>query len=171
MLRLAMIIFLALTSAANAAALYQLTNNSLAANAQVVIREADGAAIPPAAGNADWQAYLVWLAVPNTPDPAPTLPTPPPTTLAIVSTSYASALNGTYAIDPATQMKIQAVSLYIAANGRFPAGLSAMPWPDSSGTLHYFPITAEYMAFSTAIADAVTRIDLGQVPTQPLTIP
>ena len=53
MLRLAMIIFLALTSAANAAALYQLTNNSLAANAQVVIREADGAAIPPAAGNVD----------------------------------------------------------------------------------------------------------------------
>ena len=72
MLRLALIIFVALTSVANAAALYQLTNNSLAANAQSVIREADGATIPPAAGNADWQAYLVWFAVPNTPDPAPT---------------------------------------------------------------------------------------------------
>ena len=69
-------------------------------------------------------------------------------------------------------MKIQAVSLYIAANGTFPAGLTAMPWPDSSGTLHYFPTTAEFMAFSTAIANYVTMIDLGMtLPTPPVTIP
>jgi hypothetical protein len=100
------------------------------------------------------------------------VPTPPPTTLAIVSTSYASALNGTYAIDPTTQVKVQAVSLYIAANGKFPAGLSTMPWPDSSGTMHNFPTTAEFQAFATAIADAVTMIDLGRTPpTQPIAIP
>lgn len=33
-------------------------------------RTADGATIPPDPRNADWQVYLTWKAVPNTPDPA-----------------------------------------------------------------------------------------------------
>jgi len=35
-----------------------------------VQRDADGAWIPADAGNADWQEYQTWLAVPNTPTPA-----------------------------------------------------------------------------------------------------
>jgi hypothetical protein len=58
------------------AAAYQLTNNNLAANAQSVVRESDGAVIPPDPRNADDQAYLLWLAGGNTPDPAPTTPAP-----------------------------------------------------------------------------------------------
>lgn len=54
---------------------YQLTSSILAANAQSVIREADGAFIPDDPMNADYQAYLAWLAEGNTPDPAPP-PTP-----------------------------------------------------------------------------------------------
>ncbi len=171
MYRLTIIILIALTSLANAAT-YRLTNNSLAANAQPIIRKADGAAIPNDPHNTDYQTYLVWLAVPNTPDPAPTPPTSPPTTLQIVSTLYGTSLNGTYPIDAATQVKVQAIALYIAANGKFPAGLSNMPWPDSSGTLHYFPTTAEFQAFATVIGDFVTALDLGMtLPNQPVSIP
>jgi hypothetical protein len=47
-------------------ALYQLTQFP-----NVIFRESDGLAIPTDPANADYQAYLVWLAVPNTPDPAP----------------------------------------------------------------------------------------------------
>ena len=38
-----------------------------------VIRTSDGACIPNCDGNIDWQEYVRWIAVPNTPDPAETL--------------------------------------------------------------------------------------------------
>ncbi len=51
-------------------ALYQLTQGS------IVIRTTDGANIPNDQRNSDWQAYLGWLALGNTPDPAPAPPIP-----------------------------------------------------------------------------------------------
>lgn len=57
--------------------MYTLTNNALAANAQTVIRDADGAHIPPDPKNADFAQYLAWLAVPNTPTPAASNPVSP----------------------------------------------------------------------------------------------
>jgi len=56
---------------------YTLTS-TLADNAQAVIRDADGAIIPADPRNADFQAYLVWLAAGNTPTPytAPSAPMP-----------------------------------------------------------------------------------------------
>jgi len=47
---------------------YTLTSST------TVIRDADGANIPPDPRNADFQAYLAWLAAGNTPTPY----TPPP---------------------------------------------------------------------------------------------
>lgn len=47
------------------AALYQLTDTD------AVLRTSDGALIPNDPRNRDWAAYQTWLAVPNTPDPAP----------------------------------------------------------------------------------------------------
>jgi len=58
---------------------YTLTS-ALANNAQTVVRDADGASIPPDPRNADWQAYQAWLAAGNTPAPY-TPPPPPPTVL------------------------------------------------------------------------------------------
>ena len=45
--------------------MYQLTNGT------TIIRTIDGACIPADEGNADFQAYQVWLAAGNTPDPIP----------------------------------------------------------------------------------------------------
>jgi hypothetical protein len=48
-------------------ALYKLTT--------IGVRRSDGAEIPNDSGNRDWQDYLKWLALGNTPDPADPAPT------------------------------------------------------------------------------------------------
>lgn len=147
-----------------------------------VIREADHAFIPDDTRNQDWSCYQAWLAVPNTPLAAiSTAPAQAASDLAaklaaglmITSTAY-PALNGTYSISATTQSDVQAVAIYIEANSKFPAGLSALPWADLSGTQHDFPTTAEFMAFATAEANYVTMLNLdaqaeaaGQTPTWP----
>jgi hypothetical protein len=133
-----------------------------------VIRDADHAAIPADPRNADWQAYQAWLAAGNSPTPC-VAPPAPITSMQVASTST-PAVNGSYAIDPAAQQKVQAISLYAQINGKFPAGQSAMPWADVSGAAHSFPTIALWQAFATAMADFVTALDLGQKPSQPVTI-
>jgi hypothetical protein len=88
-----------------------------------------------------------------------------------VASTAEPALNGTYAIDPASQQKVQAISLYIAVNGKFPGGQSQQAWKDAAGIVHVFTSTAEWQALATAMADFVAAIDLGQTPSQPVTIP
>jgi hypothetical protein len=46
---------------------YTLTDNAY------IIRDQDGAYIPPDPGNADYQEYLDWLNKGNEPNPPPTL--------------------------------------------------------------------------------------------------
>ncbi len=58
-----------------------------------------------------------------------------------------------------------------AVNGKFRAGQMALPWPDAAGTLHQFQTTAEWQAFATAMGDFFAAVDLGQTPSQPVTIP
>lgn len=46
-------------------AAYQLTSSP-----DVIVRTSDGAFIPVAEGNMDYQEYLAWVAAGGTPDPA-----------------------------------------------------------------------------------------------------
>lgn len=133
-----------------------------------VLRESDHAFIPADPSNLDWQCYQKWLAVPNSALAAPSSAAAQAQSdlagklaagLAITSSAY-PALDGTYAIDPATQSQIQATALYIQVNGHFPAALSSLPWPDLAGANHSFTTTAEFQAFATAAADYVTQINL-----------
>ena len=52
--------------------IYQLIPQTPGTEMQFVKRIADGAIIPFAPGNRDYQQYMDWLAKGNTPDPAPT---------------------------------------------------------------------------------------------------
>jgi len=115
----------------------------------------------------------------------PATPTPTPAQQAaaaisagvqVISTNT-PALNGTYAIDPASQMKIMATSQYISVNGKFYGGATTYPWLDMSGTAHTFPSVAEFQAFASAVAayvaalDVIVASDSGTLPAQPVTIP
>ena len=50
--------------------MYQLMNLSIPGGQETVRRMADDAIIPFDPANTDYQAYLVWLAEGNTPEPA-----------------------------------------------------------------------------------------------------
>jgi len=142
-------------------AAYQLTSGS------GVIREIDGASIPADPRNADWQKYQVWLAVAgNTPDPVPA-----PSQAQAAQTQYnaaivsgltvnwstSTALNGTYALDQATQFNITAENVSILVNNAFTNGLSTKNWPDQAMTFHSFTI-AQFKAFATAAGQYIDAL-------------
>lgn len=99
----------------------------------------------------------------------------------IVITSTATpALNGTYPIDPATQVKLNSAVTYIMLNNAFPPALAAsMPWYDASGTPHIFTAISDFKHFATAFADFVAHVDIyassggatGSIPSNAITIP
>lgn len=93
-----------------------------------------------------------------------------PASVQIVSTST-PALNASYPIDAISQQKVQAISLYIAVNSKFPAGQATQAWPDATGAMHQFQTTAQWQAFATAIGDFVAATDRGETPAQPMAIP
>lgn len=95
---------------------------------------------------------------------------PRPVSMQVTSTST-PALNASYPIDPLSQQKVQAISLYVAVNGKFPAGQVTQAWPDVTGAMHQFQTTAQWQAFATAIGDFVAALDIGRTPAQPVTIP
>lgn len=82
--------------------------------------------------------------------------------IAITSTGT-PALNGTYAIDPASQAKITAEQLYIATTGKFTNGQTTKAWADIAGALHTFPTPAEFTAFAEAIAAVVDAVLAAQI--------
>lgn len=100
----------------------------------------------------------------------PTIPTPPAPTLAqqaaaainagvAITSTGTPALDGTYACDDSMQAKINRVAAFIALNGKFPASLTEMPWPDMSGAIHLFPTTATFQAFASVVASYVVELD------------
>ena len=77
-----------------------------------------------------------------------------------VTSTGTPGLNGTYGIAPSDVSNIQAVSIYIQVNGRFPAGQTAFPWKDQNGLIHSFATTASFMSFATVAADYVAALAL-----------
>src|ERR1700760_271800 len=123
---------------------------SLLANTTAVQRS-DGAVIPSDPLNADWQAYQAWLSVGNvaTPVPAPTLAQQALAMLAtrwqIISTSTPT-LNGTYPVDAAASLVMQAEVISLLLNGVFTNGATTLVYPATTGAIHTFSV-AEFKAF------------------------
>jgi len=149
---------------------YSLTSGS-------TVLRSDGAFIPNAPGNTDWQAYQVWLAAGNTPTPlpAPTLAQQAAaiTSVAVVSTST-PALSSTYGCDPASLQRVANTLSAIAADLSF--ATTTIPWPDVSGTAHTFSVTQfkslaqALLLYEQALAPLIAGAP-GSLPTVPLTIP
>jgi hypothetical protein len=137
--------------------LYRLTNAALAANEQIVVMRSDGASIPKDPSNADWQAYLAWLAQGNTPDPyaAPALSPQDQFAAGIAAGvtlvwSVSTTLNGLWDCDQQTQDQITAEMVSINTNGTFTNGAASRAWYDFGWTAHTFTV-AQFKIFATAI--------------------
>lgn len=79
-----------------------------------------------------------------------------------ITSTGTSALNGTYAVDPATQQKIIAEAVYIQVTGgigvgNFTNGQSTRGWPDITGTPHTFD-TTHFVPFAEAVAQYVDAL-------------
>jgi hypothetical protein len=79
--------------------------------------------------------------------------------LAVTSTS-APAVDGTYALDPATQSKIAAMVLTIQVNGTFPNAMTTYPWPLLNGAFVTFPSVTVFKTWATALSNYVAALDL-----------
>jgi len=87
-----------------------------------------------------------------------------------VNSTSTPALNSTYLYDTAHIQDMMATSLYIQVNGKFPAGQAAFPWYDSNGAVRMFTSPAQFQTFASAMADYVAMLNIGQTPTEPITI-
>lgn len=129
----------------------------------------------------DWavSAGAMVAYVPPAP-PAPTLAQQAGAMIAAgltIKSTGTPALDGVYSVDAAAQQNIQAVQIYIQANGKFPGSSGTYPWLDKAGQPHVFPTVAEFSAFATVVADFVADLKMiqftgaGTLPAASATIP
>lgn len=161
-------------------ALYQLGSTPLG---DFILRTSDEAYIPLDLGNSDYRDYLAWVALGNTPDPAPaaapstvaasTLAPKLAAGIALTCTGN-SSLNATYALDSASTAQIFQIGLYAAQFSVFPSGNSTQSYPDMSGNQHVFDVT-QFVAFLRAVAPLVSNLETqaalasqGGTPTWPV---
>ena len=85
------------------------------------------------------------------------------------------ALNGTYAVDPATYQRITGIVAAMAGGLGLPGGGATFNWLDVSGVPHQFGAT-EFSAFAKAVMNfeyalnAIIGSNSGTLPTQPVAI-
>ncbi len=139
---------------------------TLTKNPSTVIRDADQAHIPNDPGNKDWQAYQAWLAVPNTPTPAPG-PTKAQEAAAYLAggltvnfTSGAAPNSGKYSVIPPYNHNINAISTSQAYDGNaFPMGGTAVSIATMDGAVHDFD-KSTFKLLMRAIRDFVYQTNL-----------
>jgi len=71
-----------------------------------------------------------------------------------ITSANTPALNGTYAVDPLSQMDIIAIETSLNAGKGFPGGATAFGYPDTSGVMHAFT-AADFADFAVAVRDYV----------------
>jgi hypothetical protein len=98
----------------------------------------------------------------------------------VLTSASKAALNGTYPVDPATQVKLNSAVTYIMLNNAFPpASAASLAWYDMSGVAHSFTSVPDFKNFAVAFADFVAHVDIfassngsnGSIPSNTLTIP
>ena len=75
-----------------------------------------------------------------------------------ISSTGTPAINGTYAIDQASQGKLTSEQVYIATKGSFTNGLASRSWPDANGTFHTFTSVTLFTNMAVAIAQYVDAL-------------
>lgn len=112
--------------------------------------------------------------------PAPTLAQQAEALIAggiTITSTGTPALNGVYSCNAQAQANLQAVQIYIQANGKFPGSAGTYPWLDMAGTPHIYPSITEFTALASRIADFVADCTLiiltgeGTLPPNTATIP
>lgn len=94
-----------------------------------------------------------------------------------VTSTGTSALNGVYAIDPASQANIATEAQFISTFAEFTNGETTnLSYPLMNGTLVAFPTTTEFMAFAKMVAQTVASAKLAMaqnaaMPSANVTIP
>lgn len=121
----------------------------------------------------DQQAAAAAVVAAHNPSlPDPNLAVGPLLAAGIVLTSTGnSALNGTYAADPASQAAITSEAIYIQVTGgpgvgTFSNGEATMPWFDASGAAHVFT-TTQFVNFGKAVAQFVTAVKVAFAASMP----
>src|SRR5258708_14594528 len=73
-----------------------------------------------------------------------------------VTSTGTPSLNGAYAVAAVTQVHVQALSLYIQVNARFPSGQTSLRRPP---TCNIFTIPTAWKAIATAAYDSVSPLN------------
>lgn len=106
------------------------------------------------------QAYLDWLAAPNTPLSARALTVYEELAkrtaagITITSTSNPGTVNGTYPIDPQSQQVIAAIYSGIRGGDGVPGGGATFQFTDITGVNHAFT-AVDFTGFAKAVRDLV----------------
>lgn len=130
----------------------QFSDNSETTVVSVFGNAQDPAVFPNQGEIADTDSrYLAFL------HPAPTPAINATAALAaglMVSSTATPTLNGTYAVDPLTQMDIIAIETSLNAGKGFPGGATTFNYADMSGAMHSFAET-DFTNFAAAVRDYV----------------
>lgn len=131
-----------------------------------IVRTGDGAGIPQAAGNPDWERYLAWRAEGNEPDPVEVADAIPARVEAVEALYAAKLLAGfehggkRFELDDASQQKISALA---TASGFYVLGVGGVTWSPipfvaADNSVQVFATALDFIAFANAAKTAAQAL-------------